>query len=89
LPGRRLVAVRFAEVSGRDAERGLARFLSVAAGSASEAEHHTLPARDHGCLSIEASARLDAQANETKKDARLLVANVDPAANGQQLSANG
>jgi four helix bundle protein len=67
LPGRRLVAARFAEGSGRDGERELARYLSIAAGSASEAENHTLLARDSGCLSGEASARLDSQANEIRE----------------------
>jgi four helix bundle protein len=33
------VAATFAEGSGRDAERELARCLSIAVGSASEAEH--------------------------------------------------
>jgi four helix bundle protein len=61
------VADTVAQGPGRGAERELARYLSIAAGSASEAAYPTLMARDLGYLSTEASARLDAQANRIKK----------------------
>ena len=40
------VPTNIAEGCGRDGERDLARFISIAAGSASETEYHLLLARD-------------------------------------------
>ena len=61
------VASNIAEGCGRDTERGLARYLTIAAGSVSEAEYPLLLARDLGYLPADDHPRLDAQANEVKK----------------------
>jgi four helix bundle protein len=61
------VASNIAEGAGRQTDRDFARYLSLAAGSASEAEYQLLLARDLGYLPLEAHARLDEQANEIKK----------------------
>src|SRR5262245_35824526 len=61
------IASNIAEGCGRDGERELARYLSIAAGSASEAEYQLLLARDFGYLAKDAHPKLDAQANEIKK----------------------
>ena len=61
------VPSNIAEGAGRDSEREFARFLSMAAGSASEAECELLLARDLGYLAVEAHERLDVQINEIKK----------------------
>ena len=56
-----------AEGCGREGERELARFLSIAAGSASEAEYQLLLARDLGYLQPGAHRQLDEQVNEAKR----------------------
>ncbi len=56
-----------AEGCGRDTEREFARFLSIAAGSASEAEYQLLLARDLGYLEPEQHRQLDEQVNEVKR----------------------
>jgi four helix bundle protein len=61
------VPSNIAEGCGREGERELARFLSIAAGSASETEYQMLLARDLGYLSHEAHRQLDDQANEIKR----------------------
>ena len=48
-------------------ERELARFLSIAAGSASEAEYQLLLAHDLGYLQPEVHRQLDDQVNEVKR----------------------
>lgn len=60
-------ASNIAEGCGRDGERELARYLSIAAGSASEAEYQLLLARDLTYLPDESHQQLDAQVNEVKK----------------------
>lgn len=60
-------ASNIAEGCGREGDRELARYLSIAAGSASEAEYQILLARDLGYVSQEAHRQLDAQVNEVKK----------------------
>ena len=52
---------------GREGERELARFLSIAAGSASETEYQLLLARDLGYLENESHHQLDIQVNEVKR----------------------
>ncbi len=59
-------ASNIAEGCGREGERELARYLSIAAGSASEAEYQLLLARDLSYLPNEAHRQLDAQVNEVK-----------------------
>ena len=60
-------ASNIAEGCGREGERELARFLSIAAGSASEAEYQLLLARDLGYLQHDAHRQLDTQVNEVKR----------------------
>ena len=61
------VPSNIAEGCGREGERELARFLSIAAGSASESEYQLLLARDLGYLQPEAHRQLDDQVNEDKR----------------------
>ena len=56
-----------AEGCGHEGERELARFLGIAAGSASEAEYQLPLARDLTYLPDETHRELDAQVNEVKK----------------------
>jgi four helix bundle protein len=56
-----------AEGCGREGERELARFLSIAAGSATETEYQLLLARDIGYLLDDAHRQLDQQVNEVKR----------------------
>jgi four helix bundle protein len=56
-----------AEGCGREGERELARFLSIAAGSASESEYQLLLARDLGYLQRDVHRQLDDQVNEVKR----------------------
>jgi len=60
-------ASNIAEGCGRDGEAEFARFLSIAAGSASEAEYQILLARDLSYVPAEAHRQLDAQVNEVKR----------------------
>jgi four helix bundle protein len=61
------MASNIAEGCGRDSERDVARFLSIAAGSASEAEYQLLLAKDLGYLSADLQRHLDDQVNEVKR----------------------
>ncbi len=61
------IAANIAEGCGRDTERDFARFLSVAAGSTSEAEYQLLLCRDLGYLNTEDFKELDAQVNDVKR----------------------
>lgn len=60
-------ASNIAEGAGRKTDRDFARCLSLAAGSASEAEYQLLLARDLGYPPPDEHSRLDEQANEIKK----------------------
>ncbi len=61
------VPSNIAEGCGREGERELARFLSIAAGSASESEYQLLLARDLGYLQSDDHRQLDQQVNEVKR----------------------
>jgi four helix bundle protein len=61
------IASNIAEGCGRNSEKDFARFLSIAAGSASEVEYQLLLARDLGYLPDNACKHLDAQVNEVKR----------------------
>jgi four helix bundle protein len=61
------VTANIAEGCGRESSPDFARFLSIAAGSASEAEYHLLLARDLGYLDEESHRELDGQINEVKR----------------------
>lgn len=61
------VPSNIAEGCGRTGERELARFLTIAAGSASEAEYQLLLSRDLGYLKPDEHNHLDLQVNEIKR----------------------
>ncbi len=61
------MASNIVEACGRDGERDFARFLRMAAGSASEVEYQLLLARDLGYLPDEVHYQLDAEINEVKR----------------------
>ncbi len=73
------VPANIAEGCGRGGQREFARFLSIAAGSASEAEYHLLLARDLGYLDEGMHRDLDQRINEVKRMLNTFV---------QRLSAN-
>jgi len=61
------ITSNIAEGCGRETDKDFARFLTIAAGSASEAEYQILLARDLGYLSAEEHRRIDTQVNEVKR----------------------
>ena len=61
------VPANIAEGCGRDGEAELARFLRIAAGSASELEYHLLLARDLRLLKIEDYEQLAGEVTEIKR----------------------
>ncbi len=61
------VPTNLAEGCGRDSERELHRFMSIAAGSASEAEYQLLLARDLGYLPTDAYQGLHSSVTEAKR----------------------
>jgi len=61
------ITSNISEGCGREGERELARFLSIAGGSASETEYQLLLARDLGYLNEEHHHQLDGQVNEVKR----------------------
>ncbi len=61
------VPMNIAEGCGRHSERELARFMSIAAGSASEVEYQLLLARDLDYLTEGAYGELNVLANEVKR----------------------
>jgi four helix bundle protein len=61
------ITSNIAEGCGRGTDKDFARFLSIAAGSASEAEYQILLARDLGYLSMENHRILKNQINEVKR----------------------
>jgi four helix bundle protein len=67
------VPSNIAEGCGREGERELSRFLSIAAGSASESEYQLLLARDLGYLKPNEHQTLDNQVNEIKRMLRSFI----------------
>ena len=61
------VPTNIAEGCGRDSERELARFMSIAAGSASEVEYQLLLACDLNYIQDETYGELNQQVNEVKR----------------------
>ena len=74
------VPTNIAEGCGRDSERELARFMSIAAGSASETEYQLLLACDLNYIQDETHRELNQQVNEVKRMLNSFI---------QQLTANG
>ena len=61
------IASNIAEGCGRGSDKDFRRFLSIAAGSASESEHQILLAHDLRYLSDEDYERLNTRVNEVKR----------------------
>jgi four helix bundle protein len=61
------IASNIAEGCGRDTDKDFARFLTIAAGSASEARYQILLARDLGYLSEDRYKALDSLAREVER----------------------
>ena len=61
------IGSNIAEGCGRDSDREMARFLSMAAGSASETEYQLRLTHDLGYLSPQVHEDLDTQVNEVKR----------------------
>lgn len=67
------VPANIAEGCGREGDREFARYLSIAAGSASETEYHLLLAKDLGYLDDASCVGLDQKVNEVKKMLNALI----------------
>jgi len=74
------VPTNIAEGCGRDSERELARFMSIAGGSASEVEYQLLLACDLNYIQDEIYRELNQQVNEVKRMLNSFI---------QKLTANG
>ena len=74
------VRANIAEGCGRESQRDFCRFLSIAAGSASEAEYQLILARDLGYLGELEHRELDEGVNEIKRMLNSLI---------QKLRADG
>ena len=61
------IPINIAEGCGRDGDVDFARFLQIAAGSASEVEYELLLAHDLGYLADEVYTDLDAQTRRAKQ----------------------
>ena len=61
------IAANLAEGCGRNGDAELARFCSIAMGSASELEYHLLLARDLKLLTVTAYAEVAQQTTEVKR----------------------
>ena len=61
------IPANIAEGCGRSGDRELSRFMSIAAGSASETEYHLILAHDLGYLKKSDFAEFDKQINEIKR----------------------
>lgn len=61
------IPTNIAEGCGRNGDRELARFMSIAAGSASEVEYQLLLAHDLQYVQNETYEKLNQQVNEVKK----------------------
>ena len=61
------VPANIAEGCGRNGDRDFARFMGIAAGSASETQYHLLLARDLGFLGENEYVEIDRQVKEVKR----------------------
>jgi len=61
------IPTNIAEGCGRESEKELARFMSIAAGSATEVEYQLLLASDLGYLGKDLYAQLNNDVNELKR----------------------
>jgi len=62
-----LIPTNIAEGCGRGSDRELARFMTIAAGSASEVEYQLLLARDLNYIQDEIHRELNQEVNEVKR----------------------
>lgn len=67
------IPANIAEGCGRSGDAELARFLTIASGSASEVEYHLLLAHDLNYLSRAEYEKLDAEINELKRMLRAFI----------------
>ena len=74
------ITSNIAEGCGRETDKDFARFLTIAAGSASETEYQLLLARDLGYLPAGAHSTLNTKVNEVKRMLNSLI---------QTLNSNG
>ncbi|HKH12863.1 MAG TPA: four helix bundle protein [Rubrobacter sp.] len=82
------IPANIAEGCGRDGDAGLARFLRMAAGSASELEYHLLLARDLHLLAPQDHRHLADEIAEIKRMLTTFVKRLKGATKqGQQLTA--
>ena len=72
------VPSNIAEGCGRSGDRELARFLGIAAGSASESEYQLLLAKDLGYLPPHIHRQLDEQVNEVKRMLNAFIKTLSP-----------
>jgi four helix bundle protein len=61
------VPANIAEGCGKESDRDFARFLSIAAGSASETEYHFFLAHELGFIEEKSYIELDKNVNEVKR----------------------
>jgi four helix bundle protein len=82
------IPANIAEACGRGGGLEFARFLKIAAGSASELEYHLLLAKDLGFLSSADHQRLSEKAVETRKMLASLISKVQEGRTIRELNVD-